>query len=334
MMSTRFTEDFGLRYPIISAPMVAMSGPDLAAAVSRAGGLGSFGGVVAKPFDLPPDYVRDSIARVRAATDRPFAVGFITHHLQENSTDFDLALAEEVPVILLSFTDPRPWLRRIKARGLRAVCQVQTMEEAHWAADEGADAISVQGNEAGGHCGALNLLPFLVQAREAFVDLPVLVSGGVASGRSLAAVLAAGADGAWIGTGFRATSDCTEISPEERAEILKSDGRNTSRQHVNDTITRHSFGFMPWPGHIGLRSKTTPLVEAWTGRETALAEEATRDPSRFAAIYDDPGAENYPHIFGEAAGFVTQVETAEGFMSRITAEAVAHLQAAAARVST
>ena len=83
MISTRLSELFGLKYPLVSAPMVMMSGGDLAGAVSKAGGLGTFGGVCAKPFEIPLDYLRNNIAKVRSVTDNVFGVGFITHHIEE-----------------------------------------------------------------------------------------------------------------------------------------------------------------------------------------------------------------------------------------------------------
>lgn len=326
MISTRLTKIFGLRFPIVSAPMAMMSGGNLAAAVSKSGGLGTFGGVCARPFEIPLDYLKDNIARVRAATDNVFGVGFITHHIEDCPQNFELVLSEDVPVILLSFADPTPWLSRIKAKGVKAICQVQTMEDARIAVSEGADVLAIQGNEAGGHCGELNLLPFLAQALDTYPQTPIIAAGGIACGRSLAAVLAAGADGAWVGTGFRATRDCTEISEAERAEILKSDGQNTVRHSVYDTITRNAFRFLPWPTHIGLRSKTNSVISRWQGRESDLAHAAAQSPDDFRSVYDDPEAETYPHIFGESAGFINRVETAAEFMSRITEEATRMLQ--------
>ena len=116
MLSTRLTEGLGLRYPIISAPMAQMSGGDLAGAVSKAGGLGTFGAVLSKSAPIPISYIKEHLAKIRAVTDRPFGVGFITQYIEGSPENLDFVLSEEVPVILLSFADPRPWLRRIKAR--------------------------------------------------------------------------------------------------------------------------------------------------------------------------------------------------------------------------
>jgi nitronate monooxygenase len=330
MITTRLTELLKLRFPIISAPMVGMSGGDLAGAVSAAGGLGTFGGVGAPGWSLTLDYVTDNIARARQHSNGPIGVGFITQYIADSQANFDMALNEDVPVMLLSFADPRPWLSRIKASGKIAICQVQSLEAARVAVEEGADVLAVQGNEAGGHTGALNLLPALAQALDAFPATPVVAAGGIANGRSLAAVLAAGADGAWIGTGFRTVRECQEISEPERAAILASDGRDTIWSGVYDKVSHAAFDNPPWPDGIAMRAKANAFIRRWHGQEEALATEIGQDQASYQTIYDDPAAANYPHLFGEAAGFVTETETAEGFMTRICAEAEALLRQAAA----
>src|SRR4051794_7117444 len=98
---------FGLTYPVMSAPMALHSGGTLAAAVSAAGGLGSFGGVHPAKG---PDWIRDEIAIIRTRTDRPFAVGFITPFLPFAAPLFEAAVSQRPAAVALSFADPRPWL--------------------------------------------------------------------------------------------------------------------------------------------------------------------------------------------------------------------------------
>lgn len=317
MLETRLTKRLGLTHPIISAPMVMMSGGDLAAAVSNAGGLGTFGAVSPQPGSVTVAYLADNLAKVRAATDRPFGVGFITPFIEENRKNFDFVLAEDVPHILLSFGDPRTWLPAIKARGRTALCQVQTMEAAHIAVSEGADVLAVQGEQSGGHCGELSLLPFLAQAADTFPDVPIVAAGGIADGRTLAAVLAAGAEGAWIGTGFRAVRECVEIEPEERAAILQSDGRDTVRNTVYDTITREACGGSRWPEGIAMRMKNNLIIERWQGRERELAAQIAKKPEEYSHVWDSPASEDYGHIYGPAAKYISAVESAAEFMDRI-----------------
>src|SRR4030095_6728039 len=199
MITTRFTQLFGLDYPIMSAPMAMYSGGRLAAAVSKAGALGSFGG---GHRTKGPDWLAQEVALIRSKTDRPFGIGFITPFIPFVAPLFEAAVKAKPAVIAFSFADPGPYTENAKSAGARVICQVQSMSHAREAVAAGADVLVAQGNEAGGHAGTTLLLPFLHPADAAFPDSPVLASGVIASGRSLAAVLAAGADGAWVGTAF------------------------------------------------------------------------------------------------------------------------------------
>lgn len=323
-MRTRLTELMDIDYPIISAPMSRHSGGDLAGAVSAGGGLGTFGAV----FDGDTiDYLNDNIARARTASNRAFGVGFITPYLDDHAEQLDAVLDAGVEVVTLSFSDPRPWLGKIKSAGRKAICQVHNFELARIAVEEGADAIVVQGSEAGGHSGDQSLLLSLARALDAFPDTPVVAAGGIADGRSLAAVLAAGADGAWIGTGFRAVSECREIGDEERAAILAADGAGTIRSRVTDIIKHEALGGRAWPADIANRTALTPTIERWHGREDALQAAIAQDPASFSEM----PADEKPYLFSGATGFIQKKETAAEFMARICAEASAHLRAAAAR---
>ena len=141
------------------------------------------------------------------------------------------------------------------------------MAQAREAVTAGADVLVAQGNEAGGHTGTMNLLPFLVSVLDAFPTTPALASGGIASGRSLAAVLAAGADGAWAGTAFLATPECVEIPEEHKQTIVQSDGEDTIFTRAYDVL----FG-MPWPEVIGERLQRNKFTDEWHGREKEIAE--------------------------------------------------------------
>src|SRR3984893_13313652 len=168
MLRTRFTDMFGLTYPVMSAPMALHSGGTLAAAVSAAGGLGSFG---AMHPAKGADWIRAEIATIRASTDRPFAVGFITPFLPFTEPLFDAALAEGPAAAALSFADPGPWIDRCKAVGARVICQVQNYEDADLAVAGGTDVLVAQGTEAGGHTGTMSLLPFLAGVVARYPDV-------------------------------------------------------------------------------------------------------------------------------------------------------------------
>src|SRR5439155_9618190 len=239
MLSTRFTEMFGLTYPVMSAPMALHSGGTLAAAVSAAGGLGSFGGT--HPVK-GPEWIREEIAAIRATTDRPFAVGFITPFLPFTAPLLEAAVAERPAAVAFSFADPQPWVDEAKATGARVICQVQNYRDAELAVAAGADVLVAQGTEAGGHTGTMGLLPFLAGVVERYPDVPVLAAGGVADGRTLAAALMVGADGAWLGTAFLATPEAVEVHDLHKDFIVASDGTDTVFTRVYDIVSG-----MPWP---------------------------------------------------------------------------------------
>ena len=138
--------------------------------MSRAGGLGSFGGINGGG----PDWVMEQIAFIRSHTERPFGVGFINHLFPRLPDNFQAALDAAAPVIAFSFSDPQPWIGRARDSGALTICQVQTLEMAAQAVDAGADALVAQGNEAGGHTGGMNSLPFLATLLDRYPEVPVL----------------------------------------------------------------------------------------------------------------------------------------------------------------
>jgi nitronate monooxygenase len=291
---------FGLQHPIMSAPMAMHSGGTLAAAVSAAGGMGSFGGIHATEG---PDWVRAQAALVRDRTDRPFAIGFITPFLSFAEGHFQAALDARPDAIALSFSDPREWAPRVKDAGLRLICQVQTFDDADLALEADADVLVAQGTEAGGHTGTMGLLPLLSGIAERHPDVTLLAAGGMSSGRALAAALLAGADGAWLGTAFLATPEAIEIGDDYRAAIVASDGSDTVFTRVYDIASG-----APWPSAIGARVRRDAFTEEWAEREADLrqhGETVTRPP-----VY-----------LGQSARFVNVVRPAATVVQMVSDEA-------------
>src|SRR4051812_32102281 len=127
MLTTRFTERFGIDHPIMAAPMGGLSDGRLAAAVSAAGALGSFQALSAT---LPAAWALEQIDTIRASTDRPFAVGFVTEFIRFDPTRFDAVLEARVPIVALSFGDPGPYIAAAHEAGALAICQIQTLRQA------------------------------------------------------------------------------------------------------------------------------------------------------------------------------------------------------------
>jgi nitronate monooxygenase len=319
-LRTRFTDRFGIDVPIVSAPMAGSSDGRLAAAVSTAGGLGTFGAV--HP-ERTTQWVRDQIEIVRRATDRPFGVGFLTPFLRYFEDRFDAVLEASPPVVFLSFGDPEPWLGRAHEAGALVICQVQTLEQARRADAAGADAIVAQGNEAGGHTGTMGLLPLLSAALDACPDTPMLAAGGVADGRALAAVLAMGADGVLVGTGLLAAAE-SPAEPAVKDLIVASDGGDTVWTHAYDIASG-----VPWPEGIGERVRRNDFTARWEGRDDELRAQREADPIIVADVNTDPNEAEV--LYGPSAAFVDGVHPAAAVLQRMVDGAARRLADTAAR---
>ncbi len=306
MITTRVTEMFGLTYPVMSAPMALHCGGTLAAAVSKAGALGSFGGLHPQK---QTDWLLNEIAHIRTTTDKPFAVGFINDFIPVFPRFFDAALEAKPPIIALSFGKPEPWVSKAKASGAKVMCQVQTMQLARDAVAAGADILVAQGNEAGGHTGRMNLLPFLAHVVDTFPDVPVMAAGGVASGRTLAAALAEGADGAWVGTAFLATPEAVEVSEEHKRRIVESDGEDTVYTEVLDIVEEKVFG-IKWPEGIASRAYRNRFVNRWHHREHELRSQLDEVVPAYAQALQQRDPEATAILMGQSAAFVEAVRPA------------------------
>lgn len=253
-IATRFTDLVGCDMPIQQAGMGAASTPELAAAVSNAGGLGMLG---ATADDLPAEI--DAMAVV--APGRPFGVNFLMPFFDRAMLD---AVAPRVPLVEWYWAQPDPVLVGVAHdAGALAAWQVGSVDEALAAVDAGCDLIVAQGIEAGGHVrGTIGLVPLLDAILDA-VDVPVVAAGGIATARGVAAVLAAGASAARIGTRFAATLE-SGAHPSYKHALLDATAA--------DTVVTETFSVW-WPNapHRALRS----AVEA----AEALAEEFAGDVS-------------------------------------------------------
>jgi nitronate monooxygenase len=315
MIRTRFTERFGLDFPVMSAPMALHSGGTLAGAVSAAGGLGSFGGVHPAKG---PDWLRGEVEIVRSATDRPFAIGFITPFLARTEVLFEAALAERPAAIAFSFSDPTPWVEEVRAIGASIICQVQTYDDAAIAVEAGADVLVAQGTEAGGHTGTMGMLSFLAGVVARYPDIPVLAAGGIGNGPTLAAALTAGADGAWMGTAFLATPEAVEVHGLHKQLIVESDGSDTVFTRAYDIASG-----WPWPPGIGERVRRNDFTDQWSEREAELRErrdEFAPDPG-VVPFESPPDPATDSVLFGESARFVQAVRPAADIVRSICADA-------------
>lgn len=315
-LRTRLTEAFGIRHPIVLAPMDPASGGALAAAVSAAGGLGLIGGGYGNRELLKSEFAKAGNQRV--------GCGFITWSMAKDPVLLDMALAHRPAAMMLSFADPAPFAAKIRAAGVPMICQVHNLEHARRALDAGADVLVAQGTDAGGHGlttrGTVTLVPSVVDmvARER-PEVLVLAAGGIADGRGIAAALMLGADGALLGTRFWATQEAL-IHPSAKARILAATGDETVRTSVYDIVRNRA-----WPAEYTGRLMRNRFIETWHGREGELRGLAAEEREKVEAA-DRTGDHDVSNVtVGEAIGLVRDLPPAGALVERLAAETEAQL---------
>lgn len=197
MMSNRITSLFKIQYPVIQAGMIWCSGWRLAAAVSKAGGLGIIGA-----GSMYPEVLRTHIQQLRKATSNPFGVN-VPLLYPDIEKIMQIITEEEVKIVFTSAGNPAVWTKFLKDKGITVVHVISNTRFALKAEACGADAIVAEGFEAGGHNGreettTMCLIPMVADA----VKIPVIAAGGISSGRSMLAAMALGAEGVQIGSAF------------------------------------------------------------------------------------------------------------------------------------
>jgi enoyl-[acyl-carrier protein] reductase II len=231
MFKTRITELLGIRYPLLQGGMAWITGWETAAAVSNAGGLGTIASATMEPKEL-----MSNIAQAREATVNPFAVN-IPLRLPSSKKAMEIALQEEVPVIVSSAGDPALYTEKIRRRGIKVFQVVFSLDMVKRCNEVGVDGIIAMGIEGGGNVSPSELSTFvLVREVVEATDSPVVAAGGIADARGLVAALALGAEGVQMGTRLLATKEGTLHGDYKQAIIRAKDtdtvvtGRTTGLQ--------------------------------------------------------------------------------------------------------
>ncbi|OBK39929.1 2-nitropropane dioxygenase [Mycobacterium sp. 1245111.1] len=273
MLATPWSRAMGLRVPIVNAPMGGVAGGRLAAGVSAAGGLGMVGmGTAGSTSALHAE-----LPHVAGT----FGIGLVDWVMRKEAGLFEAALAAQPKLISVSFGTDLSWVDRVHDAGIVAATQVYNGEEARRAQDAGIDLVVARGSEGGGHGEAtIGTLPLLDAVLDA-VSVPVLAAGGIASPRSLAAVLAAGASGAWLGTCLSASVEAL-TSDAGRKALIEARETDTTSTRVYDVV-RH----LPWAERFPSRVLRNDFVARWTGHEDALAVDADAEAELATAIAAD-----------------------------------------------
>jgi enoyl-[acyl-carrier protein] reductase II len=326
-LRTPLCDLLGIEHPIMLAGMGGVSYAELAAAVSNAGGYGVLG-----MAGRGPDFIRDQMRQVKTLTDRPFGVDLLAASPESLTASVDVIIEEGASAFVAGLGIPMPIMEKLKKAGLKVMVVCGAVKHAVKAEQAGCDAVICQGGEGGGHTGLVGTLPLVAQAVEK-VKIPVVGAGGLYDGRGLAAMLALGAQGVWMGTRFIASNEAhagglyretiVEASDESTIRTRCYSGKPMRVQknpYVEDWESRPG-DIQPFPIQAGISIQNNAM-----GGIGGQTENLDPDKSCFA--------------MGQSAGGVTEVLPAGEIVARIMAEAHASIarlgalaQASPARVA-
>lgn len=309
-MRTRITELFDIEYPVMLAGMGGVSYHELVAAVSEAGGIGTFGASTMRDGELARE-----ITALKTLTRKPFGVDLLTalpQHLEQGIRD---VVAGGARIFVAGLGVPRDAIDLLHSHNILVGSMCGKVRHAVSAVASGCDFVVAQGTEAGGHTGlvaTMALVPQVVDAVSA--QVPVVAAGGLFDGRGLAACLALGADAVWIGTRFIAT-------PEARAVNGYKEALVASRE--DDTVISRSYTGKPcrvvrneWTNHYEEHPediKTFPL-------QAIASSQANVNHLGYPSGTDvDTSREFYPA--GQGAGAVSELIPAGKLVRDIVAQA-------------
>src|SRR5437763_1309572 len=239
-MRTRLTELLEIEHPVMLAGMGGVSYSRLVAAVSEAGGFGCLGAST-----MSPDQMEGEMRAVREATDKPFGVDLLTAMPGDMAAQVERVIAGAASVFVAGLGVPADVIELCHSHGVLVVNMGGKVQHARRAVEAGCDLVVAQGTEAGGHTGQVATMPLVPQIVDAVGDqVPVVAAGGIFDGRGLAAALALGADGIWVGTRFIATPEARTVPGYKDALVrIREDDTVITRAYTGKTcrVVRNDF---------------------------------------------------------------------------------------------
>jgi len=320
MLQTRLTTALQIDHPVMLAGMGGVAYSALTAAISNAGGFGCLGASTMSEARMV-----EEIAATRAATERPFGVDLLTAMPGDLVHAVELVIEGGASAFVAGLGVPSDVVDLCHRHGLVVVSMCGKVIHARRAVDAGCDLVVAQGTEAGGHTGTVAtfpLVPMIVDAVGA--DVPVVAAGGIFDGRGLAAALALGADGVWVGTRFIATPEARGLphykerilaSEEDETTVSRAFSGKTMRVLRNETTAFYDANpdaLRPFPDQLGVAHRD--------GTFHLGGDESTEGV--------DPDREGYPA--GQAVGGITSLVPAGDLLRSMVDEAEAVLARLAA----
>ncbi len=301
MLNTKLCEIIGTKYPIIQGGMAWIADAELAASVSSAGGLGLIAAA-----NAPVDYVREQIRKARTLTDKPFGVNVImlSPYIDEIA---QLMIDEKVPVVTTGAGNPSKYIPAWKEAGIKVLPVVPSVSLAKRMERNGADAVIVEGTEAGGHIGETTTICLVPQVADA-VSIPVVAAGGIADARGILASFVLGASGVQMGTLFLSAEEC---NIHQNYKDMVVDAKDT------DTIVTGRIN-----GHPARSLKcrfTKKLAEAeLSGKSKQELEEMMIGSLKKAVL--DGNADEGTFMAGQIAGLIKEIKPTSQIIEKLVAD--------------
>ena len=306
MFNIRLCQLLNIKYPIIQGGMAWAATHELAQAVSEAGGLG-----IIAAGNAPKEVIREEIKKLRENTDKPFGVNIML--LSPFAEDIiDLVCEEEVPVVTTGAGNPGKYIKKFKSNGIKVIPVVPTVGLAKRLEREGADALIVEGTEAGGHIGELTTMSIVPQISSA-VNIPIIAAGGIADGRGFLAALSLGAEGVQIGTRFVCSTECI-AHDNYKGKIIKAKDRDA-------IVTGRSTGY---PVRV-LKNKFTKEYLELEKKGLSFEELEKLGAGRLRIAVMEGDMDNGSVMAGQVAGMINDVKSCEEIIIDIIKEAEAGL---------
>ena len=302
-MKTRVTECLGIEYPIIQGGMAWVAEHNLAAAVSKAGGLGLIGAA-----NAPADWVRSEIRKAKEMTEKPFGVNIML--LSPYAEEVAKVVVEEgVKVVTTGAGSPEKFLPMWKEAGIKVIPVVASVALAKRMERSGVDAVVAEGCESGGHIGELTTMALLPQVADA-VEIPVIGAGGAGDGRGVAAMFMLGAEAVQMGTRFVVANESI-VHENYKKKIL-------SAKDIDSVVTGRSTGH---PVRT-LRNKTTReyLRLEKEGASFEELENLTIGGLRKAVMEGD--ADRGSVMAGQIAGLIKKEQSCKEIIDELMAETI------------
>lgn len=307
-MQTKLTKLLGIKYPVIQGGMAWTSDAGLAAAVSNAGGAGIIGS-----GGRTVEWTREEIRKAKKLTDKPFGVNVML--MAPNVSEIvDMLCEEKVAFVTLGAGNPVPFIAKFHEARIKVIPVVPNVKLAKRIEAAGADALVVEGMEAGGHIGKQTTMALMENVLPNIKNIPVLVAGGISDGRALAAALLMGAEGVQMGSRFLLTTECPAHSAAKEAIIKATD--------TDSVATGYSR-------NLGVRCLANAFTDAYTAKEIAGASKEElmamgTGTNRLGILEGD--TEKGTVMVGQSLNVLNDILPCKEVMERIIAEAKAAIE--------